>query len=197
MQNSSPATLREVAQRASDRHDGKKGRGLAALAKQDGLTLSHSTVDKILSGTYFSTPGRKTIEALAALSGVPIADVYAAAGMPLPVGSLADLLPPDADLLTPDQRRVVVEMVRLLAQQQKLVFELTHGREAGDRDGQEEAAPMKQADELAQRRQAAQEDPPAPLEGAARKAPEGGSEYERVTDRDDNLSGDNPDRDDR
>lgn len=112
-------TLRQVAQAASERHGGKRGRALGREAERRGLTLSYTTVDKILAGTYTSRPGPRTLEALATLAGLPVEVVYQAAGIPLPLAPMRESLPPDADLLTPDQRRVVLDVVRAFASANK------------------------------------------------------------------------------
>lgn len=108
-------TLREIAQLASDRNGGVRGRALDRAAKKAGLTLSYTTVDRILAGTYTSTPSRKTLEALAALANVPVDDVFRAAGVPVPLARFAEQLPPDADLLTGQQREAVLAVVRQFA----------------------------------------------------------------------------------
>lgn len=117
MSTDDPQSLRAVAQAASDRHDGARGRALGRAAEKAKLTLSYTTVDKILDGTYKSRPTRKTLDALAYLSGFSREQVYAAAGEPLPLKPLQDDLPPDADSLTGPQRRVVIDTIRLFAQQ--------------------------------------------------------------------------------
>lgn len=133
--DSEQLTLREIAQRAIDRNGGRGGRALGRAAAAQGLTLSYTTVDKILAGTYTSRPSRNTLEALSRLSGVPLADVHEAAGEPLPQAPLARQLPPDADLLTPDQRRVVVDVVRQFAKQNRDLDEARREREEGEHGG--------------------------------------------------------------
>lgn len=120
--NDNRLTLRQIAERASDRHDGARGRALGRIAEGLGLTLSYTTVDKILEGKYRSTPRPATLDALSELSGVPQADVYAAAGVPMPLAPLAEQLPPDADLLTPLQRDAVIAVVRQFAQANKALY---------------------------------------------------------------------------
>lgn len=124
MNNDKPLTLKDVAQAASDKHGGARGRELGRIAKSKGLKLTYTTVDHMLEGRYKSKPGRGTLDALAALSGLDRESVYEAAGVPLPLKPLADDLPPDADLLTGPQRRVVIDTVRLFAQQNRSLHEL-------------------------------------------------------------------------
>lgn len=121
---STELSLRQIAQMASDNNGGAKGRELDRIAKSKGLTLSYTTVNKIIAGTYTSRPGIKTVEALATLAGVPMAEAYSAAGLEAPQASLAEQLPPDADTLTPDQRRVVIDLTRVFIKQNRLVHEL-------------------------------------------------------------------------
>ncbi|VXB25819.1 conserved hypothetical protein [Arthrobacter sp. 9V] len=121
---STELSLRQIAQMASDNNGGAKGRELDRIAKSKGLTLSYTTVNKIIAGTYTSRPGIKTVEALATLAGVPAAEAYKAAGIEAPQASLAEQLPPDADTLTPDQRRVVIDLTRVFIKQNRLVHEL-------------------------------------------------------------------------
>jgi hypothetical protein len=147
MNNDRPLTLKDVAQAASDRNDGARGRKLGRAAEAAGVKISYTTVDDILEGRYKSRPGRAILDALVELSGMKREDVYAAAGVPLPLRPLADDLPPDADLLSGPQRRVVIDTVRLFAQHQRELAELRAANEtevAGD------------GDDLAEKRAAAQ-----------------------------------------
>lgn len=142
--DSSKLTLRDIADRAVARNGGKGGRALGRVAEKRGLTLSYTTVDKIRAGTYMSTPSAKTLEALSVLSGEPLSVVYDAAGLPMPRGSFADNLPPDADLLEPEQRKIVYDVVRALARQNKELYRLRElEQKAGERD--DHAPPMNQA----------------------------------------------------
>lgn len=119
-----PRTLQDLARLASERHDGKRGRALGREAEKHGLTLSYTTVDKILSGTYTSTPKRETVDALAILANVPKSTAYRAAGLPLPQAPFADQLPPDVDTLDADQRRVLIEMARVFLKQNRRIHDL-------------------------------------------------------------------------
>lgn len=135
-------TLREVALQASQRVGGLQGRALDREAKKRGLTLSYTTVDRIIAGTYNSRPTSKTLEALAELAGIPAEDVFAAADIPMPSKSLAEQLPPEADMLTGAQRRVVIDVVRIFAKQNRELHEArAQIEEREDRD--ERSAPTK------------------------------------------------------
>lgn len=140
-----PRTLREIADLAVSRNGGQGGRALGRAAEARGLTLSYTTVDKIRAGKYTSRPSHKTLQALSVLSGEPLEAVYDAAGVPLPLAPLADSLPEDADLLDADQRRVVIELVRVFAKQNRVVRAPQDEEVVGDGD----AAPMTPEDEFA------------------------------------------------
>lgn len=116
MSNDAPMTLRDVARAALDANPGVSGRQLERLAKKRGLTISYTTINHLAAGTYKSRPSRKTLEALAALADVEREVVYRAAGEPLPRTPLREDLPPDSDILTGPQRRIVVELIRSFAQ---------------------------------------------------------------------------------
>lgn len=152
MTDDAPLTLREVALAASRNVGGLQGRALDREAKKRGLTLSYTTVDKIIAGTYTSRPKPATLRALAELSGIPLRRVHDAAGVPMPLSPLAEALPPDADLLSPDQRRVVIDVVRQFAKQNRALADAE--RERGDHRGN--GAPKTRAGES-----------PAPLTTAA------------------------------
>lgn len=140
-----PLTLRDVALRASQRAGGLQGRALDREAKRRGLTLSYTTVDKIIAGTYNSRPTSKTLEALAALAEIPLAQVYEAARLPIPSKRLADQLPPDADLLDEAQRRVVIDVVRAFAGQNRELDAARRRLEDVTEDAQH-TAPNRQAE---------------------------------------------------
>ncbi|ASN39023.1 hypothetical protein CGQ24_08335 [Arthrobacter sp. 7749] len=135
--NSSTRSLRDIAQLASDRLGGVRGRALDREAKKLGLTLSYTTVDKILAGTYTSRPTRPTLDALAQLSEVEPSEVYAAAGVALPMKPLADQLPPDVDTLTSEQRRIVIDLARVFVKQNQHERELQLRLGSGSNEDQD------------------------------------------------------------
>jgi hypothetical protein len=140
MNNEQPLTLKDVALAASDKNNGARGRELGRIAKDRGLRLTYTTVDHMLEGRYKSKPGRGTLDALVELSGLSKEQVYAAAGVPLPLKPLAEDLPPDADLLTGPQRRVVIDTVRLFAQQNRALHESeARAEQAGTEHGNSSA----------------------------------------------------------
>ncbi|WP_152203596.1 hypothetical protein [Georgenia thermotolerans] len=141
MENSKPS-LRDIADLAVARNGGRGGRALGRAAEARGLTLSYTTVDKIRAGTYLSKPSRKTLDALAELSGESRQVVYEAAGVPFAGTSFADNLPEDADLLDPEQRRIVYDVVRMLARLNRELFELRQRQEEVTEHALQRSAPM-------------------------------------------------------
>lgn len=128
-------TLQDLARLASERHDGKRGRALGREAAKHELTLSYTTVDNILAGKYMSTPKRETVDALAVLASVPKETAYRVAGLPLPQAPFAAQLPPDVDTLDADQRRVLLDMARVLVKQNRRLHDLER-----EGDGSEHSA---------------------------------------------------------
>jgi len=107
-------TLREIAQSVLDKHQ-VSGRELTRRAAKAGLTLSYTTINGLAAGTYKSRPTAKTLAALAHLSDYTIEQVYAAAGLPVPLRPFAEDLPSDADTLSAEQRQAVLAVVRQFA----------------------------------------------------------------------------------
>lgn len=179
-----PQTLQDLARLASERHDGKRGRALGRIAAKHGLTLTYTTFDNIYSGKYMSTPKRETVDALAVLASVPKETAYKVAGLPLPQAPFAEQLPPDVDTLDADQRRVLIEMARVLVKQNRQIHDLEKAGDGSERS----ATSMKQdkqntptRDELAELRRRQREADETPLDEilgyAAHKA--GESELQR------------------
>ena len=137
--NKPELSLRQIAEAASERHGGVRGRAFGRMAEERGLKLTYTTFDKILTGTYHSTPKPETLKALAVLAGLDEETVFRAAGLPEPMAPFAEQVPPDADLLTPPQREAVFAVVRQLAQANKAL----HGaqRAGGDGDAEEPRSP--------------------------------------------------------
>jgi hypothetical protein len=82
------------------------------IAEAADYSMAYTTFNKFLNGTYAARPSRKTLDALAYLAGVPAERVYDAAGRDYPTAKVADMLPPDVDSLTIDQRNVLVDVAR-------------------------------------------------------------------------------------
>lgn len=107
-------TLQKIAQSVLDKHQ-VSGRELSRIADRKGLVLSHTTINGLAAGTYKSRPTAKTLAAMAHLSDYTVEQVYAAAGLPVPLRPLAEDLPPDADTLSAEQRQAVLAVVRQFA----------------------------------------------------------------------------------
>lgn len=112
MSTSQPKTLRDIALIAKDKHDGASGYQMERIAEDGGYRITFTTFNKIVAGTYVSRATRKTLEALAHLSGVPLERVYEVANQRHVADRFADQLPPDVDLLTEDQRNAVITVTR-------------------------------------------------------------------------------------
>ena len=105
-------TLGDLLRKAMQHERIEGGRELGRLAKQRGLSLTHTQINHMLAGTYHSKPKREAIEGIAALARVKVDRVYRAAGLEVPGKPFADELPPDVDLLRPHQRKAVIMAVR-------------------------------------------------------------------------------------
>jgi len=90
------------------------GRALARRAAELGHDVSHTTLNKLLSGKADNRQSVGTLDAIATLADVSRSRVHQAAGRPAPGRPFADEIPPDADLLTRRQRDVVLGVVRAL-----------------------------------------------------------------------------------
>lgn len=106
-------TLTDLMKLAAQRHDAS-GRRLAEIAAGNGMDITYTTINHILSGTYRSRPGTKTLAAVAYLAGVELDRVYSAAGVESPGRPFAEDLPPGADYLTGRQRAAVIEVIRAM-----------------------------------------------------------------------------------
>lgn len=191
MSNDGPLDLKGVAQAAFDNHPGISSRDLEMLAKQRGHKIVHSTLTKMQRGAYFSRPSKETLEALAFLADLPLDDVYEAAGRPMPERSLAEDLPPEADLLDGAQRRAVIEIVRQLALQNRRLADLQlkstkAGEERDHSSASTNEADQPDADVLPFRGRSAEADTPEPpakeTPKASRKSPSKGRERKRRDD---------------
>lgn len=140
MTDDKPQTLRDVALLAVTRNGGSSGRGLHRAAKARGMTLSYTTVSKIIAGTYLSDPSNETIEALASLAGIPASVAYEAASLPIPMAPLANQLPEGADTLSPEQRRLVIDAVSQFAALNRALTKATSRQDVKD-DGRPPMTP--------------------------------------------------------
>ncbi len=129
-------TLRDLVGLAQHRHDAS-ARELARRAQDRGYRITATTLSAILAGTYKSRPSRETLQAIAWLAGVHEDEAFTAAGLPVPGPPFADELPPGVDNLSPRKRRAVIDLLRVLIEDEE--------RDGDDRD----AAPTRQAAESA------------------------------------------------
>lgn len=109
-------TLPQLIELASTKHNGASGRRLADIAADAGYDVSHTTLNRIRSGTYNGAPTATTIKAIAHLAGVTEDTAFAAAGQDQPRAPFASVLPPGVDNLGPAERRAVVELLRVFTQ---------------------------------------------------------------------------------
>lgn len=109
------------------------GRRLADLAQREGFVVSHATINAIRGNSYKSRPTDDTVRAIAWLARVSDEVAFRAAGLRVPGPPLAEELPPGVDNLSPEARKAVIGVLRVLVQQEEVV---------GDAQEQEEAAPM-------------------------------------------------------
>ncbi|XKH58512.1 hypothetical protein LG293_17980 (plasmid) [Citricoccus nitrophenolicus] len=107
-------SLSALVDAALDYRGSRSVRQMCQEADRQGFELAYTTVNHIRAGTYKATPQRKTLKALAWLADVPDEVAFRAAGLQAPGPPLADELPPDADRLSPQSRRIVIDMVRRL-----------------------------------------------------------------------------------
>lgn len=130
-----PKNLRDLLDHALVERGVTSGRRLADVAQREGFDLTHTTVNAIRGGTYKSQPSDETLRAIAWLAGVSVEDAFTAAGLPVPGPPFADELPPGVDKLSPKARRAVIELLRVLVDE-----------EAGE-EREDSSAPMKPARE--------------------------------------------------
>jgi hypothetical protein len=107
-------TLADLLAIAERRQDVAGGRALARRAAELGHDVSHTTLNKILSGKADNRQSVGTLDAIAALAGVSRSRAHTAAGRRAPGKPFADELPAEADLLNRKQRDVVLGVVRAL-----------------------------------------------------------------------------------
>lgn len=128
-----PTGLRELLDQAMVQRDVRSGRRLAEIAQDAGYPVSHATINQIRSGSYVSRPSDDTVRAIAWLAGVGEEAAFTAADLPVPGPPFADELPPGVDTLSPRKRKVVLDLLRVLIEDEE--------RDGDDRD----AAPIKRA----------------------------------------------------
>lgn len=113
-------SLQDLLDLAMARHQVGSGRRLADVAKEHGFAVTHTTINAIRGRTYKSRPSDETLRAIAWLASVPDAVAFSAAGLVVPGPPFADELPPGVDTLSPKARRAVIELLRVLIDEERV-----------------------------------------------------------------------------
>ncbi|WP_263121157.1 hypothetical protein [Cellulomonas sp. RIT-PI-Y] len=111
-------TLRDLLDVAIARHQTSR-RQLAIKAQDAGFRIVDTTLNGIAAGTYKSQPKADTVRAIAWLAGVTDEAAFTAAGLPVPGPPFADELPPGVDNLSPKARKAVIEILRVLVEEER------------------------------------------------------------------------------
>lgn len=92
-------------------------RQIEAEAEKRGHRLNFATASRYLRGDHPAKPSAQVLAAFAAVFGTDVNRIREAAGQ----AAIADRfeLPPEADMLNPDERRAVADLVRVMARQKK------------------------------------------------------------------------------
>jgi len=106
--------------RAHQAATGDSSREMQAKARRKGLRLSFTTVNSILNGDHTGSYKPYTLDALAAVCGLPPARVYQAAGRALPAHPFAAELPEDVDELDASSRKAVIGVIRAMLRLQEI-----------------------------------------------------------------------------
>lgn len=112
-------TMRDILEEIVAR-TGLSARGFDRAATARGQSVSYTTISKILNGQHSGDFSPAVLAAIAAVGQIPLQRVYAAAGQPLPGRPLADELPPGANALGFESRKVVIDLVRHLVALERL-----------------------------------------------------------------------------
>lgn len=119
-----PTTLRGVVLRAVDLAEVEGGRELARVSEARGAKVSHGTLNGLINGTYSSRPSEELLRKLAVLAQMTLDDVRTAARVPNPGPPFADELPEGADYIVGTPRKILLDAIRLFAQQGRRTAEL-------------------------------------------------------------------------
>lgn len=107
-----PATLRTLIDKALTKRDTASINQLARIGVDAGYSIRQTTLSQIHNGTYKWRPKPQTLDAIAYLAGVPVAEAHRAAGLDTP--GVPYEPPPGADQLTPKERDVVNGVIRAI-----------------------------------------------------------------------------------
>ncbi|MGB3708929.1 hypothetical protein [Gordonia sp. (in: high G+C Gram-positive bacteria)] len=92
----------------------------AAEAKRPtGMKLNRTTASQIARGVHGGDPEDGTIRAIALVAGVPESVAFAAAGQRIAGSPFRDELPDGVDQLEPNERRVALDLLRILVAQRR------------------------------------------------------------------------------
>lgn len=105
-------TLKDLLDKAKERHGVTSGRALADLTNGRKHTIDRTQVNALLKGTYKSELRPSTIRAIAWLAGVDDDRAFRAADQKIPGPPFAEELPPRADYLSDTQRSAVITVIR-------------------------------------------------------------------------------------
>lgn len=86
-------------------------------AEKRGHKLNFATASRYLRGDHPAKPSAQVLAAFAAVFGTDVNRIREAAGQ-APTADRFEL-PPEADMLNPDERRAVTELVRVMARQKR------------------------------------------------------------------------------
>lgn len=128
-----PRSIGDLLNLAVERHGTDSGRELERIAQAGGFRIVHTTINAIRAGSYKSSPSERTLKAIAFLANVPDRVAFEAVGRQPHERPFVDDLPPGVDDLLPSERRVAVEMLRLMVTQRQELNEFL--REKGSQVG--------------------------------------------------------------
>ncbi len=114
-----PRSIGDLLDLAVERHGTDSGRELERIARAGGHKIVHTTINSIRAGSYKSTPSERTMKAIAFLANVPDRVAFEAVGRKPHERPFVEDLPPGVDDLLPNERRVAVEMLRLMVSQRQ------------------------------------------------------------------------------
>lgn len=114
-------SLADLVELAMTRHEVIYVTDLERIARQAGHKINRTTITQLRTGTYNRRPGRAVLEALAYLANVNYQTVLKLAGLGGKLAPFASQIPPDADLLTPRQREVLLSLIRVMIDTQRAI----------------------------------------------------------------------------
>lgn len=123
-----PLTLRDLVLKASDRglsyRQMEEMVGAEEARNPTGLKLNRTTASQIARGVYKGTTETGTVRAIALVADVPEHVAYAAVGQRVAGPPFRDQLPDGVDQLEPSERRIVLDLLRVLIAQREEINRL-------------------------------------------------------------------------